>query len=107
MRQGLYMRGNDSGTACENYHKGRVGATRLYGAGLGSGLSDFASNSNSNHNSNSQNTETTDYTETTRISPPYGQTRVTDGFALDEETLLGEASRRPVAQTEQIRVVTV
>ena len=103
------MRGNDSGTACENYHKGRVGATRLYGAGLGSGLSDFASNCNrnSNRNSNSQNTETTDYSETTRIGPPYGQTRVTDGFALDEETRLGEASRRPVAQAEQIRVVTV
>ena len=99
------MRGNDSGTACENYHKGRVGATRLYGAGLGSGLRDFASNCN--RNSNSQNTETTDYTETTRISPPYGQTRVTDGFALDEKTRLGEASRRAVAQAEQIRVVTV
>jgi hypothetical protein len=105
MRQGLYMRGNDSGTACENYHKGRVGATRLYGAGLGSELSDFASNSN--RNSNRQNTETTDYTVTTRIRPPDGQTQVTDGFAFDEITLRGEASRRPVAQAEQIRVVSV
>ena len=74
------------------------GGVGLFGGWTGS--------DNGNGNGNSLNTETTDYTKTTRISPSGGEAGAADGIALDQKTL-GGVSRRPVAHAEQIRVVTV
>ena len=39
--------------------------------------------SNGNSNGNGQNTEITDHTKTTRISPPDGEAGAADGIAFD------------------------
>jgi hypothetical protein len=73
---------------------------------LGGWTGSGSGNGNSNSNGNSLNTETTDYTKTTRISPSGGEAGAADGIAFDQKRAWG-VSRRPVAHAAQIRVVTV